>query len=183
MKSFQKETNIDKAHLSNGDDAATLLMDIVPLLMNFIRAEMRRRSIPGLSIPQFRTLIFLYRHEDASLTHLAEHIGLKLPSTSKIVDALVERKLVIRRISRKDRRCIKLRLSSNGLSEMLRARRSTLEQLTKTISRFTQEQQTRVVGALQDLRILFATRGRKQSQQQENNQIIKEGERAQGEGK
>jgi DNA-binding MarR family transcriptional regulator len=164
MKLFPKETNNHHPSSLSGNDTAAVIIDTVPALMSFIRAEMRRRRMPGLSIPQFRTLVFLYRHQDASLTHLAEHLGLKLPSTSKIVDALVERNLVIRKISRKDRRRIKLRLSSSGQSQMLRARRSTLEQLSKTMVRLSPEQQTRIAEALQDLRTLFAAGQRKQSQ-------------------
>ena len=143
------------------NDVATLLMEVVPLVMSFIRTEMRHRRMPGLSIPQLRTLVFLYRNQDVMLSQVAERIGLKLPSTSKLVDSLVERKLVIRSVSPDDRRCNRLKLSPNGLAEMVRARRSTGVILVKKLATLTPEQQDRIATALLDLRPLF-TAGRKE---------------------
>ncbi|MCX5999878.1 MAG: hypothetical protein NTU41_09910, partial [Chloroflexi bacterium] len=65
-------------------ECAALLMDVVPLVMRRIRMEMRRQGMPGLSVPQLRALIYLYRNEGASHSELAEHIGLGLPSMSKM---------------------------------------------------------------------------------------------------
>jgi len=146
MKSFHKETNTN---------TATLLMDVVPLIMSRIRTEMRSNRMPGLSIPQFRTLIFLYRHKDATLSQVAEHVGLKLPSTSKMIDALVIRNLVIRNASPEDRRCVRLRLSPSGFKELTQTRYSTEHRLSEILSVVTSEQQAIVFTALQSLRPLF----------------------------
>jgi len=42
-------------------------------------------------MPQFRTLLFLDSHKGPSISEVAEHVGLKLASTSVMVDALVKR--------------------------------------------------------------------------------------------
>jgi DNA-binding MarR family transcriptional regulator len=130
--------------------------------------------MPGLSIPQLHTLIFLYRHKDVTLSQVAGRIGLKLPSTSKLVDSLVERKLVIRRASTDDRRYIRLKLSSSGLAELVRARRSTGAIMAKKMAVLTPEQQDRIVTVLQDLRPLFTTGSEEQSPQTEKNPNISE---------
>ena len=88
MKVLHKESN--NAGLSESETAAAI-MDVVPLVHARIRTEMRSYRMPGLSIPQFRALIYLFRHENASLSDVAEHLNLKLPSTSKLINALVER--------------------------------------------------------------------------------------------
>jgi hypothetical protein len=44
-------------------------------------------------MPQFRTLAVIDRNANASLSDVTEHIGLTLPSMSKLVDGLVARKL------------------------------------------------------------------------------------------
>ena len=105
MKSFYKETNISETGLS--PDIASLLMEVVPAVMSYIRAEIRKRRMPGLSVPHFRALIFVHHHQDASLSQVAEHMGLKLPSASKIVDVLTARKLMVRRHSKEDRRLMR----------------------------------------------------------------------------
>jgi DNA-binding MarR family transcriptional regulator len=138
-------------------DNAALLMDVIPLIMNRIRTEMRSRRTPGLSIPQFRTLIYLYRYENASLSQVSEHIGLKLPTSSKIVDALVIRKLIIRNESPDDRRCIRLRLSSIGRDELLRARNITESKLTEILSVLSADQQSEISVTIQTLQSLFVT--------------------------
>ena len=78
------------------DVCAQEILEVVPAVMLAIRAELRRHRTADLSVPQFRTLAFIDRQADASLSDVAEHIGLTLPSMSKIVDGLVTRKFVTR---------------------------------------------------------------------------------------
>ena len=79
------------------DECARQLLDTAPQIMRFIRAEMRSHRGHDLSVPQFRTLTFVNRNPEVSLSHLADHLGLTLPSTSKLVDGLVNQKVVTRR--------------------------------------------------------------------------------------
>jgi len=137
-------------------DTASLIMDVVPVIMNYIRTEMRSRRTPGLTIPQFRTLIFLYRHEDASLSQVAEHVGLKLPTMSKTVDALVDRKLVIRRDDTGDRRKVILKLSAAGLEELKRTRHNTATRLAEILAVLTPEQRSGITESLAILLPLFS---------------------------
>jgi DNA-binding MarR family transcriptional regulator len=158
MKSFLNETNSSGA--KQGLDAAALLMEVVPGIMSYIRTEMRRRRMPGLSVPHFRALVFIYRHEDASLSQVAEHVGLKLPSTSKIVDALAARKLVIRRQSQEDRRLIMLKLSSRGLDELVSTKHSVETCLADILDTIAPAERTEIIIALKTLRPLFAGKNR-----------------------
>jgi len=151
MKQFKKET-ISSSEL----EGAALLMEVVPRVMQRIRMEMRSHRAPGLSVPELRTLIYLYRNEGVSLSEVAEHIGLKLPSMSKTVDALVARKLVIRRALAHDRRYMSLRLSAHGLAELRRTRRITEARLAEALSVLLPEQQAGVVEALKMLGQVFA---------------------------
>ncbi len=78
------------------DECARQLLDTTPQIMRFIRAEMRSHRGHDLSVPQFRTLTFINRNPEASLSNLANHLGLTLPSTSKLVDGLVNQKIITR---------------------------------------------------------------------------------------
>jgi DNA-binding MarR family transcriptional regulator len=75
------------------EQCAQDVLDVAPLIMRAIRADMRAHRHAGFSVPQFRMLAFLNRNEGASLSGLAEFIGLTLPSASTMVDTLVARKL------------------------------------------------------------------------------------------
>src|SRR6266536_982420 len=99
---------------STANECAGELLEVVPLIMRYIRIEMRRSRGSDLTVPQFRTLAFLTTNEGASLSSLADHIGLTLPSASKLVDGLVERKLVQRKTCPDDRRRMTLLLTGSG---------------------------------------------------------------------
>ena len=152
VKQLQKETNSPRPEL----EGAALLMEVVPRVMQRIRMEMRSHRTPGLSVPELRTLIYLYRHEGASLSEVAEHTGHKLPSMSKTIDALVARKLVIRKAPPHDRRYVSLKLSAQGLAELRRTRRTTEARLADVLAALSPEQQATVVDALKMLGQVFA---------------------------
>jgi DNA-binding MarR family transcriptional regulator len=152
LKQLHKETD----ELAPMTGCAALLMDVAPLVMHRIRKEMRSQRMPNLSVPQFRVLIYLYRNEGASLSELADYIGLKLPSMSKTIDVLVTRGLVIRRVLPDDRRYVSLRLGARGLAELKRARRITEANLAEALAVLSSEQQTKIVEALRALRPIFA---------------------------
>jgi DNA-binding MarR family transcriptional regulator len=73
-------------------------------------------SDPELTVGQFRTLMFVHKHEGANLSAAAEHLGLRLASTSKLVDHLVRRRLLGRAHDPADRRRMVLRLTARGES-------------------------------------------------------------------
>ena len=74
------------------------ILETVPLVMRFIRGQVRRRRTAGLSLPQFRTLIFLSRAQNSSLSAVAGHLGLSLPAMSRLINGLVNGRLVGRQL-------------------------------------------------------------------------------------
>src|SRR5512142_2783 len=108
----------DSNPFASADECAAMVVEIVPLVMRTIRAEMRGHRSPDLSVPQFRTLLFLRRQPGASVSDVAGHIGLTLPSVSKMIDRLVTRDLVTRHSAPEDRRRICLDLTPLGMSTL-----------------------------------------------------------------
>src|SRR5512141_1148135 len=90
------------------------MLDIIPLIMQSLRGEMRKHRGGDLTVVQFRTLGYLRRKPGVSLAELAEHIGLTPPSTSALVDGLVSKGLLLRVEAAGDRRRVALRLSDAG---------------------------------------------------------------------
>jgi len=98
------------------------VMETVPLIMRFIRSQMRRQGALNLSVPQFRSLTFLNRHPGASLSDLAEHLGVTRPTASATVERLVQRGLINRADDPTERRRVALTLTANGEEHLQQAR-------------------------------------------------------------
>jgi DNA-binding MarR family transcriptional regulator len=137
------------------DECTREILEVVPLIMRAIRAEMRSQRTPDVSMPQFRTLGFLSRHEGASLSDVAEHIGLTLPSMSKMIDGLVKRGLVSRETFPQDRRRVALKLTAQGRATWQSARQVTQAHLAQCLEALPASERAAVVSAMQALRPLF----------------------------
>jgi len=90
------------------------LLAVVPSVMRFIRHQMRRHRQMELSVPQFRTLVFLNCSRETTLSAMADHLGLSRPAASRLVDLLVKRGLIDRHIPPDDRRKVSLSLTGRG---------------------------------------------------------------------
>jgi len=138
--------------------AAKAILKVVPLVMGTVRAEMRAapsRHAVRLSVPQFRTLNFIERHPEASLSDVAAHIGVTLPSMSRMVEGLVDRKLLLRRGHAKDRRRLTLWLNGRGRA-LLRAAHGFAEaSIFSRLSALDGKDLADVVRAMDILRPLF----------------------------
>ena len=141
------------------DACAQEILEVVPAVMRTIRAELRRHRTADLSIPQFRTLAFIDRNVDASLSDVAEHIGLTLPSMSKIVEGLVIRKLVTRQTHPVDRRRMTLALTARGQTALQSSRAATRACLAEDLAALNDRQRDTIVQAMEILRPVFTAQG------------------------
>jgi len=135
---------------------AQAILDVVPQVMRTIRTEMRKHRTADLSVPQFRTLAFIDRNAKASLSDAADHIGLTLPSMSKIVDGLVTRKLITRQTDPTDRRRLTLALTRSGLAALDASRTATRACLAESLAALTDAERASVVKAMEALRPIFS---------------------------
>jgi len=157
MKQLQELTKNDSKLKRN--ECAHAVLDVIPLIMRTIRAEMRRNRKRDLSIPQFRSLAFLTHYPHSSLSTLAEHLGLTRPTASKMVDALVSRNLVVRESSSTDRRAIRLMLTERGSAIFDAALESAQSQLAKRLSALSASELRQVTRAIKVLRNAFLVDG------------------------
>lgn len=139
----------------NPEVCASDVLEVVPLVMRNIRREMRNNRGSDLSVPQLRTLVFLNNNEGASLSDVAEYIGLTLPSASKLVDGLVVRNIIIRQSSEDDRRRVKLSLSSIGRDTLHISYEATLSYLAQLLAALSETDRQVVAQAMHILRPLF----------------------------
>src|SRR3954464_4829934 len=105
----------------SSEDCAHDVLDSIPSVMKVIRGQMRAHR-SGLTVPQFRTLYFISITQGGSLSAVADFIGLSLPAMSRMVDGLVDKRLVLRRTCDTDRRHVRLALTALGESTLREAR-------------------------------------------------------------
>lgn len=98
----------------SAENTAELLVSAVPAMMSVIRNDMRARRPTELSVAQFRALIYLKNHPGASLSDIAEHLGLALSTASQLNDGLMKRMYVTRESALEDRRRATLLLTEQG---------------------------------------------------------------------
>lgn len=132
------------------------VLDVVPAIMRTIRAEMRSRRGADLSVVQFRALGFLNRNPGASLSTVAEHLGLTSPTVCKMIDGMVSHRLVTRLPSASDRRKVILTLTAEGQTILERARNGTQARLMEVLAGLTPEDQDAVHHVMQLLQTLFS---------------------------
>ena len=137
------------------EQCAREVLEVVPLVMGVIRSQFRKYGALELSVPQFRTLLFLSQHKGASLSEVAEYIGLMLPSMSALIDDLVKRKFAVRRTSPNDRRRMKLTLTEHGRATLRLARGATQTYLAEQLNHITQADRVTIVKAMQALKPIF----------------------------
>lgn len=137
------------------EHCAQAVMDAVPPVMHFIRAEMRRLGCPALSVPQFRTLTYLNRHAGASLSEVADHLGVTRATASTMVDRLVQNGLVDRVAAPDERRRSVLTLTSAGMDLLQSARERTRRRMAEALSRLTPQEMATLAGAMSLLHSVF----------------------------
>ncbi len=138
------------------EECAREILDVVPQVMAALRTETRRHRALGLSVPHFRVLAYINRHPGTSLSAVAEHIGLRLPSMSALVDGLVTSGLVTRQTAPDDRRRVTLALTARGRSAFEAARRATQAWLAGMLAELPAEERQTVARAMGLLRPVFS---------------------------
>ncbi|MGD6805372.1 MAG: MarR family winged helix-turn-helix transcriptional regulator [Candidatus Bathyarchaeia archaeon] len=137
------------------EECARELLEVVPLAMRDIRAQMRSQRRADLSVPQFRALAFVHRNAGVSLTEVADHMGLTLPTMSKMVDDLFKKGLMQREEQPADRRRLRLVATPLGVTIMETSRQGTLAYLSRQFSTISAVDRSVIVEAMKTLRLVF----------------------------
>jgi DNA-binding MarR family transcriptional regulator len=135
---------------------ARAVLETVPAVMRFIRAEMRRHRGSALSVPQFRSLAYVERNPEASLGEVAAHLGLTAASTSVLVEGLVARRLLRRAASTADRRRLTLALTASGAKLLASARGAAQSRLATALAGLASADRRTILMAMVALRQSFA---------------------------
>jgi DNA-binding MarR family transcriptional regulator len=140
---------------ATSQECAARVMDTIPLVMRFIRADMRAHSAGALSIPQLRSLAFLNRSPGASLSDLAEHLGVTCATASATTERLVQRNLVQRIDDPQERRRVLLNLTEDGKHQLKQSQDQTRAHIADLLEGLTPEQVSNIEEGLALLKNVF----------------------------
>lgn len=70
-----------------------------------------KRVLKDLSLSQLQTIMTIYNCDQISMTALSKQMGVSPPSSSAMVDRLVEKGILIRKHSQKDRRKVMVQIA------------------------------------------------------------------------
>ncbi len=93
----------------------------------------------------------------ACLLEVAEYVGLSPAATSRLIDALVVRKLVARRQCQSDRRQISLALTAKGAAAFADVRRDARRNLAQQLQGLSATKRNTVVQAMEILSDVFGS--------------------------
>lgn len=130
-------------------------IDVIPRSMRSIRNELRSNLRSELTVPQFRVLGYIGRHEQSSNRELAEHVGVKAPVMSRLVDSLVKKGFILRESAVSDRRQVILKLSASGKKRYESSRQAAREKFAVRFSSLKPKQREALAKGLAVLEEIF----------------------------
>ncbi len=134
--------------------AAQQVMDIVPLVMRIVAAELRRTEYM-LAPSHFRLLLMLDCCS-CSVSQLAERQVVSLPTMSNSVTTLVERGWVTRVPAAHDRRTVLVELTPAGRAVLAGAQRQVEARVAEELASLSAADRETLVAGLAILRAVFA---------------------------
>lgn len=140
-------------------ELAETLLDVVPHVTRTIRMELRSHRDASLSATQFRVLGYVHACRRVSLSNIASHMGLSLPSVSKMVDGMVARGLLDRSADGVDRRRVVIELTAKGEEARASAWKATRESMVRRLRDLKQTRRVQLLGGLESLRQIFSDTG------------------------
>ena len=141
------------------DQVAVAILETLPPVMRAIREQMRSGRAAGMSVAQFRLLLYVRRNPATSLSPLADHLGTSLPAASQLVERLVQAGLIAREQHPRERRRVQLRLTDAGATALAECDARTRAWLCKRLSGLDESELDDLAGLLRDLRRLLSPNG------------------------
>jgi DNA-binding MarR family transcriptional regulator len=141
---------------TTADQVAITILETLPPSMRAIREQMRAGRVDGMSVAQFRLLIFVRRNPGTSLSPLAEHLATSLPAASQLVERLVQIGLLTRGPHPESRRRIEVHLTPAGAAALAQCDARTRAWLCDRLSGLGEAELERIEGSLRELSGLLA---------------------------
>ncbi len=135
---------------------AGLILDVMPAVMDSLRAAMRRQLGQTLSVPQFRCLRFIADNAACSVSEVAAFLGVTLATASAMVERLVRAGYVVSEVAADDSRRSDLHGTRTGRSLMGRIRGGARTELAGALADCSPEELGDLLAGMAVLQRRFA---------------------------
>jgi len=133
-------------------DITSELVDMVFKVSRLMKEEMSfTNNLVHLSILQIQTLIFLKQQQKVSMSDIAEHFHIELPSATSLLNKLYDQKLVERHADSEDRRLVLVTLTPGGQSMLEQAMHHRKEKLEKMLSYLSEKEKVELLNIFKTL--------------------------------
>ena len=137
--------------------AARELLHVVMLVMRTVAADMRRS--PGAIAPAQMGSLMHVAAGPCTMSSLARHLAVSLPTISRSVDMLVRRGWLERWVDKHDRRQTMVRLTPQGRRVLADIKKRTEQLVRRSLEPLTAAEREQVVGATRALSRVLAPPG------------------------
>ena len=139
---------IDSSQMTTVDAgiAARELLRVVMLVMRTVAADMRRE--PGAVVPAQMGTLMKVAVGPCSMSSLARHQAVSLPTISKSVDMLVRRGWLERWVDKQDRRQTMVRLTPQGRRVLGGIKKRTEQHVRRSLEPLTAAERQQLVAAM-----------------------------------
>ena len=136
--------------------AAHELLFVVMLVMRTVAADMRRS--PDALAPAQMGMLMKVAMGPCTMSTLARHQAVSLPTISKSVDMLVRREWLERWVDKRDRRQTMIRLTSEGRRVLNDIKRRNQKLVGQSLAGLTASEREQLVGVTRALTRVLGTR-------------------------
>lgn len=131
---------------------------VISLIFNFQRLAHKRygRKINAFNFIRFKTLIFVNRHPDSSMRHIAEYLGITPPSVTSLVNGMVKGEYLKRVLDENDRRIVRLAITPKGKKNLKNAFKNMAERIRKALSALNKTEMDNLAKIMEKLSHAYA---------------------------
>ena len=140
---------------SSTRNAAREILEIVPLVMRTVAAELRAAG--EMPAPAHFVLLTVLGTQPRTLTELAVLRGVSLPTMSNSISTLVQRGWVRRSSPAEDRRVVLIEMTPLGKATVERVSKAAETHLAEMLSGLDAASRRRLTGGLEVLRAVFTS--------------------------
>jgi len=120
---------------------ADKITEIMPVIMKeFARRQANELFKIKITLPQFLILNFLHNSQESKMTELAKFMKVTTAAMTGIVDRLVRDKYVARQYDPKDRRIIKIKLTTKGDNLVNKASQQRRDMIISVFGKISEEE-------------------------------------------